>query len=108
MILRGKDLEGVDVSPFSDPRLYPNWIPSDSRLSFYMQPRLFNNYDKCATLVTNNKSPIGPLNHVIEKAWNMFSSRAYIHQYMKHGISEEDFIDSFVTLEQVIANYNKL
>lgn len=37
-----------------------------------------------------------------------FSCRAYIHQYVKFGISEEDFLDSFTSLEQVISSYSEL
>ncbi|XP_029372833.1 tubulin delta chain isoform X3 [Echeneis naucrates] len=36
------------------------------------------------------------------------SYRAYIHQYIKFGISEEDFLESFTSLEQVIASYTQL
>lgn len=108
LILRGKDLDNVDVGAFSDPRLYPSWVPFDSTLSVYKQGRTFNKYEKCATLVSNNKSPVNSLNSVIDKAWNMFSARAYTHQYVRHGLTEEDFVDSFVMLEQVITSYNNL
>lgn len=108
LILRGKDLDTADAGAFSDPRLYPVWALPDRALALYKQPRMFNNYEKCATLLTNNKSPVNSLNSVIDKAWNMFSSRAYTHQYVKHGLTEEDFVDSFVMLEQVIASYSSL
>lgn len=35
-------------------------------------------------------------------------TRAYIHQYTKFGIEEEDFLDSFTLLEQVVASYCNL
>ncbi|KAK3607578.1 hypothetical protein CHS0354_011115 [Potamilus streckersoni] len=108
LFLRGKDLDGIDVSSFSDPKLYPSWILPNTGVAVYKQPRIFNDYEKSAALVTNSRSPIGSLNHMIGKAWNMFSSRAYVYQYEKHGLTEEDFLDSFVTLEQVVANYNTL
>lgn len=108
LILRGKELNTCDLGLFLDPKLYPPWVPQGVGLSVYRQPRIMNNYEKCATLVTNNKAPLASLNSVIEKAWGMFSSRAYIHQYLKHGLSEESFVDSFVTLEQVLTNYNSL
>uniref|UniRef100_A0A2K6SI45 Tubulin delta 1 n=1 Tax=Saimiri boliviensis boliviensis TaxID=39432 RepID=A0A2K6SI45_SAIBB len=38
----------------------------------------------------------------------LFSTRAYIHQYTKFGIEEEDFLDGFTLLEQVIASYCNL
>lgn len=34
--------------------------------------------------------------------------RAYLHQYTKFGIQEEDFLDCFTTLEQVISSYTNL
>ncbi|XP_052245705.1 tubulin delta chain-like [Dreissena polymorpha] len=108
LILRGKDLAGADTGPFSEPRLYPPWVPEDCRLAVYTQPRMFNNYEKCATLISNNKAPIYSLDSVIAKAWNMFSSRAYTHLYVKHGLTEEDFVDSFVTLEQVVMSYKNV
>lgn len=36
------------------------------------------------------------------------SHRAYVHQYTKYGIEEEDFLDSFTALEQVISSYTIL
>lgn len=36
------------------------------------------------------------------------SHRAYVHQYTKYGIEEEDFLDSFTALEQVISSYTTL
>lgn len=35
-------------------------------------------------------------------------NRAYIHQYTKFGISEEDFLESFTTLEQIVSSYTHL
>lgn len=34
--------------------------------------------------------------------------RAYVHQYAKFGIMEEDFLDSFTSLEQIISSYSQL
>lgn len=48
------------------------------------------------------------MDSMVGKAWDMFSSRAYVHQYTKHGLTEDEFLDGFATLEQVIANYKHL
>ena len=61
-----------------------------------------------ATLLSNSQSVVTPLDRTVSKAWNMFSSRAYVHQYAKHGLSEADFMDSFACLEQVIHDYNTI
>ena len=73
-----------------------------------MQPRLFSSYEKSAALISNSRSTTRPLDHILEKAWTMFASRAYVHQYVRRGMSEEDFLDAFVTLEQVVSSYGAL
>eukprot|EP00058_Branchiostoma_floridae_P002056 XP_002587544.1 hypothetical protein BRAFLDRAFT_115601 [Branchiostoma floridae] len=108
LFLRGKHCESTDISPFSDPRLYSSWVPRDAACSVFRQQRPFHHYEKYASLLSNSQAPVGPLDSLVGKAWNMFASRAYVHQYLKYGIAEEDFLDSFATLEQVISNYSNL
>lgn len=108
VFMRGKDVHMADPTAFMDPKLYVNWVPSSSYVSFCCHPRPFNNYEKSMTLLSNSQSPMLPLNSVVDKAWNMFGSRAYVHQYLKFGMLEDDFVDSFACLEQVIKNYSCL
>ena len=72
------------------------------------QPRGFCGYEKSAALISNSRSATRPLDYILEKAWNMFASRAYVHQYVRRGMNEEDFLDAFVTLEQVVSSYGAL
>lgn len=108
LVLRGQDVMDIDSSMFSDPRIYTSWTSPNTALSVARQPRWFNNYEKTAALISNSQASTKPLNRIIDKAWNMFSSRAYVHQYLKHGLMEEDFLDSFVSLERVISAYSDL
>lgn len=108
LVLRGKDVNTAETTTFEDSMLYAPWIPPGGALLKGTQPRTFNQYEKSACLLSNSKSPIVQMDYTVGKAWNMFSSRAYVHQYNKHGLLDEDFIDSFVTLEQVINNYKNL
>lgn len=108
LVLRGKDVNTADTTAFEDSMLYAPWIPPGGALLKGTQPRVFNQYEKSACLLSNSKSPIVQMDYTVGKAWNMFSSRAYVHQYNKHGLLDEDFVDSFVTLEQVIGNYKNL
>lgn len=108
LVLRGKEATSADTSMFSDPSLYAPWVPAGARLLTGAQPRLLCQYEKSASLVSNSRTPVRTLDTIVDKAWSMFSSRAYVHQYVRHGMAEEDFLDSFVTLEQVIASYNNL
>ena len=65
-------------------------------------------YEKSATLLSNSQSFIKPLDTVLKNAWNMFASRAYLHQYNRYGLSDDDFVDSFGFIEQILADYKRL
>ena len=108
IFLRGKDASTVDLSTFEDSQLYARWVPSYGRFHSAWQRNSYNEIEQSVTLLSNSQTPLKPLNAVVSKAWNMFASRAYVHQYAKHGITDDDFVDSFVALEQVVKNYSNL
>ncbi|XP_026234685.1 tubulin delta chain [Anabas testudineus] len=108
LILRGKDVYSADTGGFADPALYTSWLSSEEAFTQWKSQVPFNKYEKSATLVSNSQALLRPLDNMVGKAWNMFASRAYIHQYTKFGISEEDFLESFTSLEQVISSYSQL
>ncbi|XP_039986927.1 tubulin delta chain [Xiphias gladius] len=108
LILRGKDVYSAETGAFQDPALYTSWLSTQEAFNLWKSPVPFNKYEKSATLVSNSQSLLRPLDNMVGKAWNMFASRAYIHQYIKFGISEEEFLDSFTSLEQVISSYSQL
>ena len=66
---------------------------------------VFNGYEKSCTLVSNSQGCVHLLDSVCRKAWNMFSARAYVYQYMENGLSHEDFLESFACVEQLLKNY---
>lgn len=84
---------------------YASVIPPPFCYHEWQQTRPFNRYEKSAALVSNSQTFIRPMNDCIRKAWSMFNARAYIHQYEKYGLTENDFIDSFGVVEQVVADY---
>ncbi|XP_072547336.1 tubulin delta chain [Salminus brasiliensis] len=108
LILRGKDSSSADAGGFKDPGLYVPWLPPDGTFSLWNSSVPFNGYEKSASLVSNSQSLLRPLDNMVRKAWNMFVSRAYMHQYTKFGITEDDFLDSFTMLEQIISSYTQL
>ncbi|XP_040280604.1 tubulin delta chain [Bufo bufo] len=107
-IFRGKDIEGASPEGFRDPALYTSWLSPDDSFTIWKTPRAFNKYEKSATLMSNSQSLLKPLDSIVGKAWNMFASKAYVHQYTKYGIEEEDFLQSFSMLEQIISSYSTL
>lgn len=108
LILRGNELHAVDRSVLSEPSLYSSHTPSSCTCSVWCSNHSFNRYEKCCTLVSNSQSCIEPLDKVCGKAWNMFMSRAYLHQYEKYGFSHEDFVNCFLAVEQIVKNYRTI
>ncbi|XP_064619118.1 tubulin delta chain-like [Lineus longissimus] len=108
LVLRGKDINTTNIAPFREEKLYTSWVPKDSCLAVWQHDHPFHNYEKSAALLSNSQSPVVALDGIVGKAWQMFASRAYVHQYLKHGLAEEDFVDSFAGLEQVIRSYQAL
>lgn len=105
LVLRGKDVHTADLGGFKDPALYTSWLAPAHAFSAWKTQRAFQKYEKSAALVSNSQCLVRPLDVTVGKAWNMFASKAYVHQYTKFGLEEEDFLDSFTLLEQVIASY---
>ncbi|XP_059004911.1 tubulin delta chain isoform X3 [Mustela lutreola] len=108
VILRGKDVHSADLGGFKDPALYTSWLKPINAFNVWKTQRAFSKYEKSAALVSNSQFLLKPLDTIVGKAWNMFASKAYIHQYTKFGLEEEDFLDSFTLLEQVVASYCNL
>ncbi|XP_004075934.1 tubulin delta chain [Oryzias latipes] len=108
LILRGKDVYCAETGNFEEATIYTPWLSPAEAFSAWKSPIPFNKYEKSATLVSNSQALLGPLEDIVRKAWNMFASRAYIHQYDTFGISEDNFLDSFTALEQVVSSYREL
>uniref|UniRef100_A0A5F9DF55 Tubulin delta chain n=1 Tax=Oryctolagus cuniculus TaxID=9986 RepID=A0A5F9DF55_RABIT len=100
---RRNPLEG-----FKEPALYTSWLKPVDAFSVWRTQRAFRRYEKSAALVSNSQFLVKPLDTIVGRAWNMFASKAYIHQYTKFGVEEEDFLDSFTLLEQIVASYCNL
>uniref|UniRef100_A0A3P9M6J0 Tubulin delta chain n=2 Tax=Oryzias latipes TaxID=8090 RepID=A0A3P9M6J0_ORYLA len=108
LILRGKDVYCAETGNFEEATIYTPWLSPAEAFSAWKSPIPFNKYEKSATLVSNSQALLGPLEDIVRKAWNMFASRAYIHLYDTFGISEDNFLDSFTALEQVVSSYREL
>ena len=67
-----------------------------------------NGYQRSVSLISNSQSILPFLERPVLKAAHMFQSRAYLHQYSRFGISENDFEEAFLSLGQVIQNYRSL
>ncbi|XP_061137143.1 tubulin delta chain isoform X1 [Syngnathus typhle] len=102
------NLNPTTLGNFANAALYSSWLSPKDAFNVWKCPVSFNKYEKTATLVSNSQALIEPLDNIVRKAWSMFAARAYIHQYTKFGISEEDFLESFAFVEQILSSYSQL
>ena len=108
-VFRGKDLQELDLSGLlADQSMYSDSVPPPLRQWVWSSPHPFNRYEKSCTVLSNSQSCLQSLNTVTEKAWKMYSSRAYIHQYERFGLCEENFMKSFVEVEQIVKDYSTI
>ncbi|CAF0743996.1 unnamed protein product [Brachionus calyciflorus] len=78
-------------------------------LKLWQQSRPFNNYEKSLSLLSNSQLPAFKIDMLIEKAWKMFSSKAYLHQYIRYkGFKEENLLNAFIFTEKLVKNYKNL
>ncbi|XP_067927911.1 tubulin delta chain-like [Watersipora subatra] len=108
VVARGKDSSSLDMKSLSEPALYPRWMPAEERLHAYTSERAISGYEKSLSMLCNSQSSIDMIDGLIDKAWSMFVSRAYTHQYSRHGLNIDDFLDCFRIMERVIFDYRNL
>ena len=106
LVLRGPGSAEAPAQYFHEKALYAglNMDP----VSLWTCSKRFRGHDANLTLLSNCQSVIPSLDAVTQKAWCMFSSRAYVHQYEKYGINPDAFVDSFVKIEQILKSYASL
>ena len=101
----GEASEMPEASRLADDDLCVPW--SDPLLIRTRNQRFSANV-KSATLLSNSQSMLRPVERLVSRGQDMFASRAYVHQYLKHGLDEDQFSSSFTRLEQSIFDYRAL
>ncbi|KAL6261763.1 hypothetical protein P5V15_006852 [Pogonomyrmex californicus] len=109
LVTRGKSLKNdvIDPKNLQKRHLYPEWITLNSFTHLH-QERRFLNRDKFLALVSNNSKIYRPLDIYLDKAWNSYKSAAFLHQYKQFGLEEDDFLQAFAKVENVVREYKNL
>jgi tubulin delta len=94
----------ADVSPLADRALYAPWAPEPLRVA--CQPARFGRCDMAAALLANASCGALPAQRMLPRAYSMFASRAYCHQYAAHGLEHVDFEAAFARVEDAVAAYD--
>ncbi|KAG0584764.1 hypothetical protein KC19_3G232600 [Ceratodon purpureus] len=106
LVLRGIGSHDADVSGFEHESMYPVW--SVDPLSVAMNPAKLGKYEMSAGLLSNCQSSVMCTFRALSRAYGMFASRAYLHQYFQHGMEMASFDAAFATVEDVISRYHAL
>lgn len=122
LVCRGSDADAAaqidgggafENSPFNSPkdlnRVYRQSLPNfPPPVRAYHSRHFTNGYRHSAVLWSNSQACLPVLQRVTKKATELFKVGAYLHQYESHGVSTEDFRDSFMEVGQIIQNYRSL
>ena len=94
----------ADVSQLADRALYAPWAPEPLRVTYHSTR--FSRCDMAATLLANASCAVVPAQRMLTRAYSMYASRAYCHQYAAHGLEEADFDAAFARVEDAVAAYS--
>ncbi|XP_066248237.1 tubulin delta chain-like [Euwallacea similis] len=84
------------------------WLPKDECFKVYHRNEQFLNYKKFLTYIFNGSNIVKSLDCVVGDAWTAFSHGAFLHHYKNYGINEEDFLEAFQQMENVLNNYKNV
>eukprot|EP00127_Corallochytrium_limacisporum_P005473 Clim_evm21s206 gene=Clim_evmTU21s206 len=66
----------------------------------------YNGWSMAGALAANDQSCQRVLlEPVLDDSWRMFERRAYIHHFERFGVTRDDFLGSFASMEQISSNY---
>ncbi|XP_014207260.1 tubulin delta chain-like [Copidosoma floridanum] len=110
LVSRGKFTKNdpLTCDEFKNKAMYVDWLGSSDQLTCLNQQRRLVNHEKFLALVTNNAKVSQTLDGIVTKAWNTYVHGAFLHQYKKFGLEEDDFLEAFGKVENVIKNYKNL
>eukprot|EP00197_Chlamydomonas_leiostraca_P006227 CAMPEP_0202860978 /NCGR_PEP_ID=MMETSP1391-20130828/2530_1 /ASSEMBLY_ACC=CAM_ASM_000867 /TAXON_ID=1034604 /ORGANISM="Chlamydomonas leiostraca, Strain SAG 11-49" /LENGTH=63 /DNA_ID=CAMNT_0049540277 /DNA_START=34 /DNA_END=225 /DNA_ORIENTATION=+ len=58
-----------------------------------------------AAALNNDQGCVGPMTQMLDRAYSMLASRAYVHQYEQYGLTVDDFQACFAHMEEIVERY---
>lgn len=86
--------------------LYSPWMPQPLTVGY--SPARFCRCDMAASLVATASTAAAPAARMLERAYRMYATRAYCHQYAAHGMEAAHFDAAFAHVEDVVTAYAHL
>jgi len=108
LVTRGKSLEkdAIALEDLQKRHLYPEW--TISAFTHLHQERKFLNRNKFLALISNNSEIHRPLDVYLDKAWSSYKCAAFLHQYKLFGLEDDDFLQAFAKVENIVQEYKNL
>ncbi|EFJ14935.1 hypothetical protein SELMODRAFT_119333 [Selaginella moellendorffii] len=107
LALRGPGAGTADVSVMREPSLYPSWCIDPLNVCAN-DKEMIKDGGLAAGMMSNCQGAILPASKALTRAYAMFYSKAYLHQYFKHGLDASFFEAAFATVEDVCHSYSIL
>ena len=108
----GRRCEGGSHTPYSRNTVTipatTNVFYDDRISSIHSSDHTVNGYQRSAVLLSNSQAVLPILQRAASKGAEMYGVGAYVHQYKKCGLEEEDFVTAFRTVGQIIENYRSI
>lgn len=58
------------------------------------------------TVLSNSAEYVPVLQNIFDRAKDMYSQKAYVHHYHKHGFNEDSMLDAFYYYQNILDYYN--
>lgn len=107
LVLRGPGALEEPPGPLARPDMFSRWVPGAPLLTSASE-RHVQGHDKTATLVSNSQLVLPPMQRIVSRACALFSARAYVHQYERHGMAADELCLQLAALERVCHSYAEL
>uniref|UniRef100_A0A7S0YA75 Tubulin delta chain n=1 Tax=Polytomella parva TaxID=51329 RepID=A0A7S0YA75_9CHLO len=106
LVLRGSDAERVDVSDLADPKLHDRFVVDPLKVSYSGLP-----YGGCTmhtAMISNDQGCVRPMERMQGMARAMLASHAFVHQYERYGMDDQELRESFDSVEETLERYRLL
>ena len=92
----------------NDNLIYSDILSESHRYNSYYSKKSFMNFETFLSTASVDQTMVNPVDNIVEKSWNMFNNRSFLHKYEQHGVDREVFINAFVHTEQLLHSLKKL
>ena len=92
----------------NDDVIFSDILSQKHRYNSYHSKKSFMNFETFLSTASIDQTMVDPVDNIVQKSWDMFNSRSFLHKYEEHGVDREVFVNAFVHAEQLLHSLKKL